>query len=79
MRPVYEKNDRVTRLNRVMYDLLQQSVYIKYSEEFYHQLLKGAIECIEESTKGSITLMGEDNKLHFAAAIGYDHEILMIF
>lgn len=76
LRPVYEKNDRVTRLNRVMYGLLQQSVYIKNSEEFYHQLLKGAIECIDESTKGSITLMGEDNKLHFAAAIGYDFEIL---
>ena len=46
LRPVYEKNDRISRLNNMMCGLLQQSVYVKDSEEFYHQLLKGAIECI---------------------------------
>ena len=76
LRPVYEKNDRISRLNNMMCGLLQQSVYVKDSEEFYHQLLKGAIECIEQATKGSIMLMGENNKLYFAAAIGYDYEVL---
>jgi diguanylate cyclase (GGDEF)-like protein len=56
--------------------LLQQSVYVKNSEEFYNHLLESAIECIEPATKGSIMLMDDNNKLYFAAAIGYDYEIL---
>lgn len=75
--PTYQKTNRISRLNNIIYELLQQSVYIKEHEKFYQTILDSALQCIDQGRKGSIMLMDSGTrKLHFAAAVGYDMTIL---
>ncbi len=75
--PTYQKTNRISKLNRIIYDLLQQSAYVKKQNDFYHIILERALECIDQSKKGSIMLMDPSSeRLYFAAAIGYDMKVL---
>jgi diguanylate cyclase (GGDEF)-like protein len=73
----YKKINRSLRLNHVIYSLLQQSIYTKSSSAFYQTILESALTCIDDASKGSIILMDTaSNKLHFAASVGYDMDVL---
>ncbi len=75
--PTFQKTNRVSRLNNIIYDLLQQSVYIKSQQDFFHRILESALMCIDQASKGTIMLMDPSSKkLSFVASIGYDMKIL---
>lgn len=60
------------RLLQLTLESLQQGL----SETLYQRLLEAAVEVIPAAEAGSLALLREDGKFHFAAAVGYDLEAL---
>ncbi len=70
----YEKEGN---LNRILFELMQESVNISSRHDLYQLILESAIKAIPASQKGSIMLLDpETNLLHFVAAKGYDYNVL---
>lgn len=67
-----ELSDYHERLLQLTLESLRQGL----SEKLYQRLLEAAVEVIPGAQAGSLTLLRDDGKFHFAAAVGYDLQAL---
>lgn len=75
--PLFKEADKTAELNQILYQLISKSVQSGNKDELYQHILDSAIAAIPFAKKGCILLLNpETNLLEFAAAEGYDAEIL---
>lgn len=75
--PLFQSTQKSSKLNKILYELIQKSVYLTEREDLYQAILESALSAIPSAQKGCILLLDSStNILSFSVAIGYDIEVL---
>lgn len=65
----------IKRAEKLLFQLGDEIIKINNMDEVFERILKTAIKIIPNADKGSLLVMGDDNKFHFKSIVGYPEEL----
>ncbi|WP_139902518.1 sensor domain-containing diguanylate cyclase [Clostridium thermarum] len=65
----------IKRAEKLLFQLGDEIIKINNMDEVFDRILKTAIKIIPNADKGSLLVMGDDNKFHFQSVVGYPEEL----
>ncbi|WP_163195675.1 sensor domain-containing diguanylate cyclase [Clostridium thermarum] len=65
----------IKRAEKLLFQLGDEIIRINNMDEVFGRILKTAIKIIPNADKGSLLVMGDDNKFRFQSVVGYPEEL----